>query len=172
MKKIVVLILSGLAFTACVGDDSCGCVTPPEPDEILAVHLKNSGGSNLLNPAADGHIPNEQFTFYLITKNQTINLTDEQSNNSIIQDFVADALFDNGYLRMDYSWYMPDENGFKEGNYVIDYNGLYPNDTIFAKYKTTDRSEVDPLVQLKINGVQQELQQPNSELMHAITIIK
>lgn len=47
---------------------------------------------------------------------------------------------------------MKDNNGTKEGSYVIDYSGLYPNDTIYTKYKVTKWEDSDTLLEVRLNG--------------------
>lgn len=171
MRKIFLLFVVASVFTSCLSEDeNCGCTPPPGPDEKLIVKLKNSSGDNLLNPDVFGYLSNEKFTFYLITKTKTINLTQTQTNNSLIEPF-ADNCNLNGFLNLAYSWYMPDDTGTKEGSYVIDYSGLYPNDTIYTKYKVTEWKDSDPIIEVKLNGV---LQQPEDVegYMKSITIVK
>ena len=170
MKKIFLLFVAASAFSSCAIDDEggCGCTPPPGPDENLIVNLKNENGDNLLNPDTFGYIADDKFTFYLITKAKTINLS--QKNNHIIEPFVDNGNL-NGFLNLDYSWYMSNDNGTKEGSYVIDYSGLYPNDTIYTKYSVTPWEKSDQLLEVQLNGV---LQQPDSFSYNAksITIVK
>ena len=172
MKKIFLLIVAASAFTSCAIDDDggCGCTPPPGPDEKLIVKLKNFSGDNLLNPDVFGYLSNEKFTFYLITKKNTINLTQTQTNNSLIEPFVDNGNL-NGFLNLAYSWYMPNDDGTKEGSYIIDYSGLYPNDTIYTKYKVTEWKDSDPIIEVKVNGVLQEPEDIEG-YMKSITIVK
>lgn len=160
-------------LTSCVTDDGgCGCVTPPGPDERLIVSLKNEDGDNLLLPNTFGYVSEEQLTFYLLTAERTINLTQAQRNNSIISEYISDtdgSIIKNIYLS--YSWYMKNNNGTKEGSYVIDYNGLYPNDTIFTKYSVTEWKESDKLLEIKVNGVLQQVDSLN-DIEKRIVIVK
>lgn len=85
-------MLLSVLLTSCVTDDGgCGCVTPPGPDERLVVSLKNEDGDNLLLPNAFGYVSEEQLTFYLLTAERTINLTQAQRNNSIISEYISDT---------------------------------------------------------------------------------
>ena len=173
MKKCGCFMLLSVLLTSCVTDDGgCGCVTPPGPDERLVVSLKNEDGDNLLLPNAFGYVSEEQLTFYLLTAERTINLTQAQRNNSIISEYISDtdgSIIKNIYLS--YSWYMKNNNGTKEGSYVIDYNGLYPNDTIFTKYSVTEWKESDKLLEVKVNGVLQQTDSLN-DIEKGIVIVK
>lgn len=171
MKRIVLLV-TVLAFVSCEKDDSfCSCA-PPGHDEVLTVRLENENGDNLLLPDTFGYVADKQLTFYLLTGERTINLTQAQNNNSIINEYISNT--DGSVIKnisLSYSWYMKDNNGMKEGNYVIDYDGLYPNDTIYTKYKVTKWTESDPLLEVKVNDV---LRQPDSVSFNqkGITIVK
>ena len=173
MKKIFLLGIVGFVFASCVTDDGgCGCVTPPGPDERLIVSLKNEDGDNLLLPNAFGYVSEEQLTFYLLTAERTINLTQAQRNNSIISEYISDT--DGSIIKnisLSYSWYMKNNNGTKEGSYVIDYKGLYPNDTIFTKYSVTEWKESDKLLEVKVNGVLQQTDSLN-DIDKGIIIVK
>src|SRR5690606_16362194 len=173
MKKIFSFGLAGFVFASCVTDDGgCGCVNPPEPDERLIVSLKNENGDNLLLSTTFGYVSEEQLTFYLLTAEHTINLTQAQRNNSIIDEYISDT---DGLIiksiSLSYSWYMKNNNGTKEGRYVIDYNGLYPNDTIFTKYSVTEWKESDKLLEVKVNGVLQQTDSLN-DIDKGIIIVK
>ena len=173
MKKIFLLGIIGFVSVSCVTDDGgCGCVTPPGPDERLIVSLKNENGDNLLLPTTFGYVSEEQLTFYLLTAERTINLTQAQRNNSIIDEYISDtdgSIIKNIYLS--YSWYMKNNNGTKEGSYVIDYNGLYPNDTIYTKYKVTEWKDSDTLLEVKVKGVLQQTDSLN-DIDKGIIIVK
>lgn len=174
MKKIFLLFVVASAFTSCVIEDDggCGCVPPPGPDENLIVNLKNENGDNLLHSDTFGYIADDKFTFYLLTNSGIINLTKDQRNITIINDYISenDGL-SSRYINLRFGWYMKENNGTKEGSYVIDYSGLYPNDTIYTKYKVTEWKDSDPIIEVKLNGV---LQQPEDVegYMKSITIVK
>lgn len=75
-NKLLLLSLPISIISCSVDDGSCGCVPPPGPDEKLIVKLKNSSGDDLLNPDVFGYITNDSLTFYLLTGNNKINLTE------------------------------------------------------------------------------------------------
>jgi len=172
MKKIFLLFVIASVFTSCVSDDGgCGCA-PPGPDENLIINLVNKSGNNLLNSNTFGYIDDDKFTFYLLTSSGTVNLTKDQRNKTIINEYIleTDGLL-RRYINLRFSWYLKDNNGTKEGSYVIDYSGLYPNDTIYTKYSVTPWEKSDQLLEVKLNG---ELKHPESisENTKSITIIK
>ena len=153
MKKTFLMLLPIVAVSCTVDDGSCGCVPPPGPDEKLIVKLKNSSGDDLLNPDVFGHIANDKLVFYLLTGNNKINLTEPYKNNNIIHEYISEK--DGSVVKdilLDFGWYMKDNNGTKEGSYVIDYSGLYPNDTIYTKYKVTKWADSDTLLEVRLNG--------------------
>lgn len=154
MKKIFLLIVVASVFTSCVTEDeNCGCTPPPGPDEKLIIKLKNSSGDDLLNSDVFGYIANDKLTFYLLTGNNKINLTEPYKNNNIIHEYISEK--DGSVIKdilLDFGWYMKDNNGTKEGSYVIDYSGLYPNDTIHTKYKVTKWEDSDTLLEVRLNG--------------------
>lgn len=173
MKKIFLLFVISSLFISCVSEgENCGCTPPPGHDENLIVNLKNENGDNLLNPDTFGYISDEKFAFYLLTSFGTINLTKEQRNETIINEYISEK---DGvlmrYINLRFSWYLKDNNGIKEGSYVIDYSGLYPNDTIYTKYSVTTWEESDQLLEVKLNGELTHLDSV-SEKTKSITIIK
>src|SRR5690606_37499746 len=144
----------------------------PGTMRFLTVRLENESGDNVLLSDTFGYIADKQLTFYLLTGECTINLTQAQNNNSIINEYISNT--DGSVIKnisLSYSWCMKDNNGMKEGNYVIDYDGLYPNDTNYTKYKVTKWTESAPLLKVKVNGV---LRQPDSVSFNqkGITIVK
>ena len=173
MKKIILYTLPLFIFASCVRDDDfCDCTPPPGPDEILIVSLKNENGDNLLLPDTFGYIAEDKLMFYLLTGENKIDLTKNQNNNTIIEEYVSNidgSIIKN--IALTFSWYMKNNKGTKEGNYVIDYNGLYPNDTIFTKYSVTEWKESDRLLEVKLNGVLQKTDSI-SEFRKGITIVK
>ena len=173
MKKIFLLFVVASVFSSCeIEDENCGCTPPPGPDENLIVNLKNENGDNLLNSDTFGYIADDKFTFYLLTNSGIVNLTKEQRNKTIINEYISenDGLLSK-YINLRFGWYMKENSGTKEGSYVIDYSGLYPNDTIYTKYSVTPWEKSDQLLEVKLNGV---LQQPDSFSYNtkSITIVK
>lgn len=106
MKKWGCFMFLSVFLTSCVADDGgCGCVTPPGSDERLVVSLKNEDGGNLLLSTTSGYVSEEQLTFYLLTAERTINLTQAQSNNTIIDEYISDT--DGSIIKnisLSYSW--------------------------------------------------------------------
>lgn len=151
MKKIFLLLVTASTFTSCVTEDeNCGCTPPPGQDEALIINLKNKQGENLLFKNSSGYVPVDQYTFYLITGDNTINLTKSQGNNLIFELFEENDL---AHIVFDYGWYMKKDNDTKDGKFVIDYNNIYPNDTIYMKYTVTPWVESDKLLEVKLNNI-------------------
>lgn len=169
MKKIFLFVPLAFVFTSCVSDDGgCGCVPPPGNDQELLINVQNKSGDNLLLSSTIDYIPEDNLAFFLLTRSGSINLTKDQRNSSIIRENNPTS---DKYISLRFGWYMEEQNGIKEGNYVIDYGGLYPNDTIYTKYKVTPWEQSDPLLEVKLNGVSQQLDS-DSNVAKSITIIK
>lgn len=151
MKRCVFYLLSTILFVSCVKDDDgfCNCTPPPGHDEILAINLKNKQGENLLLKNTSGYLPLDQYTFYLITGDHTINLTKSKNNSSF---FEISEVSGSGYIIFRYGWNMKNDVNTKEGQLVIDYNNSYPNDTIYMKYTLTPWEQSDKLIEVKLNG--------------------
>src|SRR5690606_28064626 len=134
-------------------DGNCDCTPPPGSDEMLVVSLKNENGNNLLLPDVFGYVANDKLTFYLLTGNNKINLTQPYKNKNIINEYISEK--DGSVIKnilLNFGWYMKENNGTKEGSYIIDYSGLYPSDTIYAKYKVTEWKDSDTLLEVRLNG--------------------
>lgn len=156
MKKIV-LLMSSVLLLSCSEDYDCGCTPPPGPGEQLRISLVNFEGENLLSEKTNGYMNDSLFTFYMLSNNKLSNLTQLYKNSSFIENFGT-VENSNKEIYLNYSWflYFNENNSTKEGNYIIDYNNRYLNDTIYLKYQITKWEDSDRILEVKLNGVTQQ----------------
>lgn len=172
MKKILLFAVA-ISLVGCTTvDEDCGCTPPPGPVEQLRISLVNSDGENLLSENTNGYLNDSLFTFYMLSNNKLSNLTELYNNFHFIENFGT-IENSNKEIYLNYSWslYFNEKTNTREGNYIIDYNNIYPNDTIYLKYQITKWEDSDNILEVKLNGVTQQTE-PIDEFSKKLVIVK
>lgn len=173
MKKILLFAVA-VSFVGCVKEDDnyCDCGPPPGPVEQLRISLVNSEGDNLLSENTDEYLNDSLFTFYMLSNEKLSNLTLLYKNSDFIENFgTVDQPNKEIYLNYSWSLYFNENTNTREGNYIIDYNNIYPNDTIYLKYQITKWEDSDKILEVKINEITQQTETID-EFSRKLVIIK
>ena len=172
--KNLLFFIAILSFVGCSKEDDsyCDCGPGPKPDEKLIVELLNSSGQNLLLPYIDNNIPDSSLTFYMIKGNpiKVINLSSFYKTSSFLFENFQQGN-EIKYVVLNYPWLLQQSANEKYGSYVIDYNGKFPNDTIYLKYDITPNDKIDRIIEVNVNGIHQETESIN-DLHRKLVITK
>jgi len=167
MRKISLGATVFLLFSCFYGkndDDGRYYYYPGEParDQTLLVNLKNVSGENLLDDTTLDLVNN--FEIFVKGDGNVINLSEIYTNMGLTEYFNKETEAWENQLVLMYSYYFSEINGKKQGYYIIDYNGLFANDTIFITYKVNDYKVPDEIVEAEINGIKVTLDSVNPNI--------